>query len=102
MSTIYGMIRYRSNDINVDGGCTFSEMFYEYPCMLCAIRLEDLKEIYPCSVEERFAEISIKYKRDFDVNERADDYTKEYLEHRLTQRERILKLMGHPDYQDKI
>lgn len=97
-----GMISYRRNDINVDGGCTFAKIFSEYPCMLCAIRLEDLEEIYPCSVEERFAEISEKYNRDFDVKERADDYTREYLEHRLMERERILRLMGHPDYQDDI
>ena len=53
-----GMIAYRSNAINVDGGCCF---FYhghgvEAPCFLCAIRLEDLQEFYSHTIEERFHE----------------------------------------------
>ncbi len=52
-----GMIGYRHNAINVDGGCCFFRKGYSmYPCMLCAICLETFEEIYPYSVEERFLE----------------------------------------------
>lgn len=48
-----GMIGYRSNDINVDGGVAYFNKWSSEPCMLCAICLENLEEIYPYSVEER-------------------------------------------------
>lgn len=53
-----GMIGYRRHAINVDGGCVFSynpEFGKRYVCMLCAICLETLEEIYPWSVLERIA-----------------------------------------------
>ena len=51
-----GLIGYGANCINVDSGCCF---FYygegeAYPCMLSAICLEDLTEIYSDTIEERF------------------------------------------------
>ena len=50
-----GMVSYRRNDINVDGGCVFGgKADSEYPLMLCAICLETLREIYPYSIPERF------------------------------------------------
>ena len=52
-----GMIGYRKNSINVDSGCVYSRQFPEFPCMLSAICLETLEEIYPCSLEERFAQL---------------------------------------------
>ena len=51
-----GMIVYRPNCINVDGGCFFSRGFQQYACMLCAICLETLEEIYHCDLEERIKE----------------------------------------------
>lgn len=51
-----GMIGYRHNDINVDGGCCFYRGFPEYPCMLCGICLETLEEFYSYTVEERYME----------------------------------------------
>lgn len=51
-----GMIGYRHNDINVDGGCCFRRGYPEYPCMLCGICLETLEEIYSYTVEERYME----------------------------------------------
>lgn len=51
-----GMIGYRHNDINVDGGCCFHKGFPNYPCMLCGICLETLEEIYPYSIEDRLME----------------------------------------------
>lgn len=50
-----GMISYDVFEINVDGGCVFNK-YEPYPCMLCAICLETLEEIYCCSLEERFLE----------------------------------------------
>lgn len=58
-----GLIGYRQNDINVDGGCCFLKDFSEYPCMLCGICLETLEEIYPYSLEDRLLE-SAKYRAD--------------------------------------
>lgn len=46
-----GMICYRKNDINLDGGCVYSELYPAYLSSLCGICLE---EIYSCSLEERF------------------------------------------------
>ena len=52
------MIGYMRNDINVDGGCFVGKndsRKLPYPCMLCAICLETLEEIYPRTLEEQFA-----------------------------------------------
>ena len=52
------MIGYMRNDINVDGGCFVGKndpQKLPYPCMLCAICLETLEEIYPRTLEEQFA-----------------------------------------------
>lgn len=48
-----GLIGYRNNAINVDGGCCYHREYSSYACMLCAICLENLEEIYPYSLEER-------------------------------------------------
>jgi hypothetical protein len=37
-----GLICYRLNSINVDGGCVFFPYFHRYPCMLSAICLDSL------------------------------------------------------------
>ncbi len=52
------MIGYLRNDKNVDGGCFIGKndsRKLPYPCMLCAICLETLEEIYPRTLEEQFA-----------------------------------------------
>ena len=54
--TAPGMIVYRKNAINLDGGCVYRDMAPNFPCMLCAICLETLEEIYPMSLEERMGE----------------------------------------------
>ena len=51
--SVPGMINYRKNAVNIDGGCVFAPHHKEYPCMLCALCLETLEEIYACTVEER-------------------------------------------------
>ena len=51
--SVPGMINYRKNAINIDGGCVLGPKYPEYPCMLCAICLETLEEIYPYTIEER-------------------------------------------------
>lgn len=60
-----GMIGYRHNDIDVDGGCCFQRSFPNYPCMLCGICLETLEEIYPYSIEERLLEGAIYQAENF-------------------------------------
>lgn len=93
-----GMISYRHNDINVDGGCVFAEAFPMYPVMLCAIRLEDLEEIYAYSVEDRFMQnietiIGMEYQ-----SNRLQNYTREYLNVESECRKNILKRLGYSDY----
>ena len=53
-----GMICYRENAINVDCGCVFGKHRSEYPCMLGAICLENLEEIYPFDWKERMLELN--------------------------------------------
>lgn len=48
-----GMISYRENAIDVDGGCCFQRQMPSYACMLCAICLETLEEIYCDTIENR-------------------------------------------------
>lgn len=48
-----GMIAYRKNAINLDGGCCYYKPGGEYPCMLCAICLETLEEFYSHRLEAR-------------------------------------------------
>ena len=60
-----GMIGYRPNAINVDGGCCYQRYFSENPCMLCGICLETLEEFYPYTIEEKFIEIAKHQVADF-------------------------------------
>ena len=85
-----GMIAYRRNDINVDGGCVFGGRFDSpYPLMLCAICLNTLEEIYPYSLEQRFDKNLEKMKRlfgEYDGRYRAflknrDKYLKDYIKY---------------------
>lgn len=95
-----GMISYRKNDINVDGGCVFAREFPMYPAMLCAIRLEDLEEIYVNTVEEKFlqfTENSIEFSYQ---EERMERYRKDYLQNESKFRKLLLQKIGHPDYQN--
>lgn len=77
--TIPGMIGYRRNSINLDGGCCFKNDYYYYPCMLCAICLETMEEIYNTSIEERFREIN-KGKSEEEIVQIIDDFMKIYEE----------------------
>ena len=85
-----GMIGYRHNDINIDGGCCFHKRSPNYPCMLCGICLETLEEIYPYSIEERLLEgakyqaekAQAIYERNLEVylNKKPNSYRQELLE----------------------
>ncbi len=71
-----GMISYRRNDINVDGGCVFGGRADSvYPLMLCAICLDTLQEIYPYSIPERFRMNLEGMKKRYGVN---DGHTQNY------------------------
>ena len=52
-----GLIGYKKNDINIDGGCCFGALTAQ-PCMLCGLCLETLEEIYPCTIAERFMQLA--------------------------------------------
>lgn len=93
-----GMISYRLNDINVDGGCVFAKDFPMYPAMLCAIRLEDLEEIYAYSVEERFLQGADEPIVETYQKERARLYGDKYLQKESVYRKQLLKKLGNPDY----
>lgn len=92
-----GMISYRKNDINIDGGCAFASSFPQYPAMLCAIRLEDLAEIYPCRIKDRIAEIAEKTHANQDPAVTAQKYEENYLSREPICRKMILRKMGCPD-----
>lgn len=92
-----GMISYRQNDINVDGGCVFAEEFPMYPAMLCAIRLEDMEEVYAFSVEERFMHRANTGIDEVYQRERLDKFIKNCLDSVGRNREMLLKRLGHPN-----
>lgn len=75
-----GLIGYRANSINIDCGCVFGEAYGGYPCMLGAICLENLEEIYPFPIAERMVQL---------VQERdvfgLDCTKEEYAEYRMEQ-----------------
>lgn len=48
-----GMIAYRKNAINLDGGCCYYDPELGYPCNLCGICLETLEEFYAFTLDER-------------------------------------------------
>lgn len=88
-----GLVSYRRNDINVDGGCVFAKWYPAYPEMLCAIRLEDLKEIYAESVQERF----LRNGDDKEARDRFSEYQKDYMERESTYRNQMQQQMGRPE-----
>lgn len=103
MSDAPGMIGYRQNDINVDGGCCYLHSSWDAPCMLCAICLETLEEFYPYSVEERFVQMwesTVEYDSEDEYavkmyyKERAAEFCKRYCEKEPRARKDILIKMG--------
>ncbi len=98
-----GMIGYRENAINVDGGCCFFDKWWNAPCMLCAICLETLEEIYPYTVEERFIQMW-EEDDDFELDEeemakayyteKAKEYCQRYQKKEARARARMLKKIG--------
>ena len=50
-----GMIVYRKNAINIDGGCVFNAQVGKLPGMLCGICLETLEEFYAPELKERLS-----------------------------------------------
>jgi len=95
-----GMISYRQNDINIDGGCVFAKEFPMYPAMLCAIRLEDLEEVYAYTVEERFMQKARDGVEESYQRERLERHTREYLNEQGKCRRMLLKKLGYPG--DKV
>lgn len=87
-----GMIAYRKNSINLDGGCCFSKRF-DYPCMLCAICLETLEEIYPDTLENRFYKNADKLISMEEAKKRADAYRDKYMKKENPHRKEMLKML---------
>ena len=77
-----GMIVYRKNAINLDGGCCYYEPGGEFPCMLCAICLETLEEFYSHTLEERLGE------------EKAEAFRKRYYSQENPYRAQMRKRLG--------
>lgn len=94
-----GMISYRQNDINVDGGCVYAKEFPMYPAMLCALRLEDLEEIYAYSVEERFMQEIENGIEEAVQRDRLERYLATYVNTVGKSREMLLWKLGNPDYE---
>ena len=50
-----GMIIYRKNAINIDGGCVFNRQVDNLPGLLCGICLETLEEFYSPTLKDRLS-----------------------------------------------
>jgi len=88
-----GMIDYRKNAVNLDGGCCFKRGYPLYPCMLCAICLETLEEFYPYTLSERFKQFEQEglLPQGAVAEECAKRYEERYLQEQNPYREEILK-----------
>lgn len=95
-----GMIAYRKNSINLDGGCCFAKRF-EYPCMLCAICLETLEEIYPDTLENRFYKNADKKITKEEAKRRADEYREKYMKKENPYRKAMLQMLGMAEKKEK-
>ncbi len=90
-----GMACYRPGAVNLDGGCCFSPYYNNFPCMLCALCLETLEEIYPYTLEERFAQkIQPDMTDQADAKQMADEYLGRYRKKTPLPRLKLLKQMG--------
>ena len=96
-----GMIAYRENSINLDGGCCFSKRF-EYPCMLCAICLENLEEIYPDTLENRFYKNADKKIPMQEAQRRADAYRENYMKKENPHRRAMLKMLNDTKKKESV
>ena len=68
-----GMICYRHNAINIDGGCCFFKTHFKYVCMLSAVCLETLEEFYPYGVDERLMQGINSFMRVAEKNMTPED-----------------------------
>ena len=85
-----GMIGYRPHTVFADGGCWRQYDVLEYPCMLGALCLDTLEEIYPCSLSQRMEHCNehlMEYSRNFLQAE--NPYRKALIEKILTKGEHI-------------
>lgn len=73
-----GMIGYRQNAINLDGGCVFHN-YNMYPCFLCGICLETLEEFYDTDFEEKLKQRAVAA---LETWQRVDHIKKWIKEHR--------------------
>lgn len=89
-----GLIGYNDMAINIDGGCVFHSDYPMYPEMLCAIRLEDMCEIYPYEFKERYLQlVDNKAKRELQLK-RYYEYDDKYVGRDNIKRERLLEILG--------
>ena len=76
-----GMIVYRKNEINIDGGCVFSGQVAGLPGFLCGICLETLEEFYAPDWEER---MTPEFQQEYIAKFRsADNPFRKQMENRL-------------------
>ncbi len=90
-----GMIAYRHNSINIDGGCCFSDNYRQYPCFLCGVCLETLEEFYNTNLETRLNQISREYETKEDVQLKLNAYRKFFIEKDDPFRNEILKRLNN-------
>ena len=69
-----GIVGYCKNAINVDGGCCNALNYKKFPCMLCAICLENLNEFYSHELEERFYELNSGFLSDEEIDNMIENY----------------------------
>lgn len=88
-----GLIDYMHNVINVDGGAVFQNENRYYPCMLCAICLETLEEIYCDSIEKRI-KMANPTQGDEEISDIIEKYHNKYLSTESKYRMELLKKYG--------
>ena len=72
-----GMIGYRTNAINVDGGCCYFWQGHYNSAMLCGICLETLEEFYPYTLKERFIQSEKLFGKKFNGISYSDECIEE-------------------------
>lgn len=85
-----GLIDYMHNAINLDGGAVFQNANRFYPCMLCAVCLETLEEIYCDSIENRIR-MANSSQSDETIENIIQKYRDKYLKDEPIYRVELLK-----------
>ena len=95
-----GMIGYQKQDINLDGGCCFSDIT-NGPCFLCAICLETMEEIYPRMIWSQLMKQGKMLRTRKEAVEEAREFLARYPWKENAHRKGILVMLGLSEEKEK-